>query len=273
MQASELFKAGQLDQAIAAQIEEVRKTPADHARRLFLFELLSFACEWDRAERQVQAIQTNELELDAALLNYKKLVEAERTRQRVFSEAVRPQFLQAPPPHAELRLQALLRLVEKRPAEAAELLAQADEQTPSIEGTWNKLPCAGLRDCDDLLSGIVEVMAHGDYYWVPWEQIELIACNPPSTPRDLIWRPVRLETREAASGDAFIPTRYPQTWQTTDVALKLCRATDWLGDDSSLVPGQSGPVQGLGAKMVLFGDQEDAIAWLDLTELVIDSAS
>src|SRR4051794_19670600 len=49
MTAGELFRAGQLTKAIEAQLQEVRSAPADKAKRFFLFELLSFAGDFDRA--------------------------------------------------------------------------------------------------------------------------------------------------------------------------------------------------------------------------------
>lgn len=268
MSASELFKAGQLDEAVAAQIDEVKRNPGDHARRLFLFELLAFAGEWDRAERQIGAIDYKELEVDAAVLSYKKLIEAERKRAQVFRDAVRPEFLQPPPPHVELRLQALAAMQAGAHQQAQTLLDEANESTPEVRGTWNGEPFVGLRDCDDLLSGILEVMALGEYYWLPWEHLELLASNAPETPRDLIWRPARLETREAASGDAFLPVRYPHTTlAAADGALRLSRATDWLA------PDEAGPVTGLGVRLVLVGDHEEPLSWLDLRELVIEPPS
>lgn len=268
MSASDLFKAGQLDEAIAAQIDEVKRNPGDHARRLFLFELLSFAGEWERAERQIAAIDYKELELEAAVLSYKKLIEAERKRAQVFGEAVRPEFLQPPPPHVELRLQALAAMHGGQGAQARALLEEAAEITPEVRGTWNGEPFVGISDCDDLLGGVVEVLALGEYYWVPWEHLELVAGNPPGTPRDLIWRPVRLETREAASGDAFLPARYPHTTLAEcDAELKLSRATDWLST------GEYGPTAGQGLRLVLVGDHEEPFSWLDLRELVIEPPS
>ena len=44
MNASELYKAGKLQEAVDAQIKEVKASPADQSKRLFLFELLAFEC-------------------------------------------------------------------------------------------------------------------------------------------------------------------------------------------------------------------------------------
>ena len=53
MPATQLFKSGQLDEAIEALGAEVRDNPTDAQRRAFLFELLCFAGKFDRAEKQL----------------------------------------------------------------------------------------------------------------------------------------------------------------------------------------------------------------------------
>ena len=47
MTARESYNAGRLQEAIAAQTQEVKARPADQSQRLFLFELLAFAGDLD----------------------------------------------------------------------------------------------------------------------------------------------------------------------------------------------------------------------------------
>ena len=77
MNASELFKAGKLQEAIDAQTQEVKSHPADHGKRLFLFEMLAFAGNLDRARRQIDAVTYGEVELDTAVVGYRKILDAE----------------------------------------------------------------------------------------------------------------------------------------------------------------------------------------------------
>mgnify|MGYP003327928540 CR=1 FL=1 len=56
MTAKELYKTGKLKEAIAALNVEVRDNPADVQRRTFLFELLVFAGEYDRADKQINIL-------------------------------------------------------------------------------------------------------------------------------------------------------------------------------------------------------------------------
>src|SRR5690606_2155784 len=53
MTAKQLFQAGQLNEAMKALAAEVRDNPTDPRRRTFLFELLCFAGEYDRAEKHL----------------------------------------------------------------------------------------------------------------------------------------------------------------------------------------------------------------------------
>jgi len=258
MNGSDLFKQGKLQEAIEAQLKLVKEKPADHGQRLFLFELLAFAGDLDRAQRQIDAVQYGELELDAAVLAYRKILDSERARRRLFSESLKPRFFGEPPEHVHWRLEGINRLREGRPKEAAELFAKAAAACPDRPGQLNGKPFQSLRDCDDLFSGVLEVMAQGGYYWVPLEQVDSVTINAPKTPRDLLWAPARLEMKESA-GNVFLPLLYPGSHEHPDNQVKLGRLTDWKNI------AEEGPIQGVGARTFLVDD--DAVAMLDWREL------
>ena len=56
MTAKELFQAGRIDEAIETLGIELRSNPTDAQRRTFLFELLCFAGNYDRAEKQLDVL-------------------------------------------------------------------------------------------------------------------------------------------------------------------------------------------------------------------------
>src|SRR5205814_1770557 len=122
MNATELYRAGQLQKAIDAQIQEVKNKPADQAARVFLFELACFGGDLDRAQRQIDAIKYNEVERDAGVQSYRELLNAERLRQRLFSEGLQPKFLAEPPEAVKLRLEAVNCLRGRQSVEATDLL-------------------------------------------------------------------------------------------------------------------------------------------------------
>jgi type VI secretion system protein ImpE len=263
MNASDLFKAAKLPEAIDAQIAEVKANPGDQSKRLFLFEMLAFAGDLDRARRQIDAVNYGQMELDTAVLAYRKLLDAEQARRRLFSDGVSPQFLKEPPEHVRLRLEAVNRLREKRPAEARETLDKAAAATAALNGQLNDKPFTALRDCDDLFAGVLEVMAGGNYFWVPLEQVDTLAMNPPRFPRDLLWAPARLEIRDGPAGDVFLPALYPGSHEHPDHQVKLGGATDWKGAEGE-------PVLGVGLRTFLADD--DAVTLLEWRQLQVSAA-
>ena len=258
MDATELYRAGRLADAIAAQVAEVKARPADAGRRLFLFELLAFAGEHDRARRQLDAVHHDNAELDMATLGYRKLLDSEAARRRFLAEGVEPEVLGVLTDAMKLRIEAAGMLRLGRPAEAKALLDQADEATPAARGTLNGRPFAALRDADDLFGGVLEVMAQGKYFWVGLEQVVGLGLKPPRHPRDLLYAPARLDL-EAETGEVFLPALYPGSAAHADDQVRLGRVTDW-------VPAEAGPTLGIGARLFLVDD--DAIGLLEWRELV-----
>ena len=157
-----------------------------------------------------------------------------------------------------LRLEALNCLRGNQPAQAAELLDRADEAAPSVVGKVNGKAVDGIRDCDDVFGPVLEVMAHGEYYWAPLDQIDTVSLNAPQAPRDLFWAPVRLEIREGPAGEAFLPALYPGSHEHADDQVKLGRLTDWSDPDKR-------PVRGVGLRTFLCG--EDAMTLLEWRQL------
>lgn len=257
MTAGELFKAGRLADAIAAQIDAVRASPGDNDRRLFLFELFAFAGDLDKARRQLDAVKYDDTETDLAVQPLRKILEAEAMRRKLFAEGVRPNFLAAPLPHVTMRLDALDRLREGHTADAAKLLAEANEAVAALEVTLNDKSISGLRDGDDVFGTVLEVFAQGKYFWLPVEQIDTLAMKAPSSPRDILYAPARIEMN-GSMGEIFVANLYPGTHAHADDAIRLGRATDWSEGDV---------VRGVGARTFLAG--EDAVGLLDWRELVV----
>ena len=126
MSASDLFNAGKLTEAIDAQIKEVKANPGDQARRLFLFEMLAFNGDLDRARKQIDVLTFDQVELQTASMGYKLHPRRGESGRRLFTEGLKPQFLADPPEHVTWRLEAVNRLREGNLAEAGELLQKAN---------------------------------------------------------------------------------------------------------------------------------------------------
>lgn len=259
MNASELYKAGRLREAIEAQLPEVKAHPADPARRMFLAELLAFTGDLERTRRQFAAIRFDDLEKDNVVANYLKVLDAEEARRRVFTGSERPQFFIEPPPHIEPRLSALALLHQGKSAEAKAQLDLANAACPAVRGVLNGKPFETLRDEDELFGTVLEVLALGNYYWLPLEQADAVAINPPKAVRDLLWTPAYLQVRGGPEGHAYLPALYPGTHTHADDAVRLGRLTEWTA-------AEGGPALGVGMHSLLAGGEPiGLLEWRQLT--------
>src|SRR5688572_29619697 len=94
--ASEHYEAGQLREAIAAATEDVKKNPTDSAKRGLLCELLCFAGDTDRADKQLDAIGHQEPKAAPTIIQYRQLVRAEQARQDFYTQGRLPEFIEPP---------------------------------------------------------------------------------------------------------------------------------------------------------------------------------
>jgi len=251
MTARDHFSAGRLAAAIEAQVQDVKAAPLDSGRRTFLFELLSFAGQWERAGQQLAVLAQETAEKGWGATVYQNLLVAEQSRAKVFAGQARPEVFVDPPPFIAARWEAiehLSRRTSEATAAALEKLQKSDEAAPTVRGTLNDRPVEGLRDADDLLAPILEVMVLRDYIWVPWSQVRELEVEQPTHPRDLIWTPTRIVLADGEQRRAYLPALYPGTSAAANDALKLGRLTDWL------VPNADGPVRGVGQHVLVAGD-------------------
>jgi type VI secretion system protein ImpE len=262
MNASEYYQAGQLDEATAAATDDVKRHPTDVSRRGLLAELLCFAHQWQRADVQLEALAQQDTKAALVVALLRQLIRAEQARQQFFHEGRLPEFLEPPPEHLKLHLEASIRDREGAAAEAAALLARAEAVRPPLTGVCNGERFEGLRDLDDLLSPLFEVLTStGKYYWIPMERVESVEFFPPERPRDLLWRRAHMIVRGGPDGEVFLPALYPGANAEPDGLLRLGRRTEWRG-------GEGTPVRGAGQRVFLAGETDRAI--MELQEIVMD---
>lgn len=250
MNAQEHFEAGQIAAAIDAQVQAVKSAPLDGGKRTFLFELLAFAGELDRADKQLAAIGAEASEKGWAASVYQNLLAAEQMRRNVFAGKKRPEVFLTAPEFLTKRFEAASHFAAGQNAAAMAVLADSDAAAPLVRGTLNDKPVAGVRDADDLLAPILEVMVLRDYIWVPWSQIKELEVQAPAHPRDLLWSPARLVLLDGEQRRCYLPVLYPGSHAAANDALKLGRLTDWL------VPDDDGPVRGIGQHLLVAGDAD-----------------
>ncbi len=235
MTARDLFEAGKLDQAIETLGAELRKDPTDVQRRVFLFELLSFAGEFERAEKQLDIAGQGSREASQGALLYRSALHAEKNRQEMFESQQFPVGGAPPKP---------------------------------VSGTLDGTTFKELSDADPRLGARLEVFAAGQYLWIPLEHVASVEISPPKRLRDLLWTPAIVQTgpgfKGLELGQVLIPNISPLSWQYEETEVRLGRVTEWGAlDDGTEVP--------VGQKLLLVDGEELPV--LELRELEINAVS
>ncbi len=253
MQAKEFYREGKLSEAIAAALEDVKAHPGEAGARGFLCQLLCFAGELERAERQLDALAQIDAKVSVGVSLVRHLLRAEQARRQFLSDGRLPEFLEPPPPELKSRIEAAILLREKKPAEAAAALERAESHHTPVSGVCDGKPFDDFRDLDDLCGSSFEVFtSNGKYYQIPFAKVELVEFHPPEDIQDLLWRTAHMVVREGPDGKVYLPALYCGTHASSDDRLRLGRATDWQGGDGA-------PARGVGQRMFLAGDREAGI--------------
>jgi len=217
--ARQLFDAGKVRDAEMQLTAYLRDNPADVAQRTFLFELLCFSGDFDRAEKQLGVLAQGSAEREMGAVLYYSALHAEKTRHRIFSEQEFPE----------------------------------DSPAGSPSGTLNGRPFRSLRDADPDLGARLEVFAAGAYLWIPFEHISSVEMDRPRRLRDTLWIPALVHTgpsfKSTELGEVLIPAIYPFSWKHPDEAVWLGRVTAWTVDEQ-------GTEYPSGQKILLLDDEE-----------------
>lgn len=231
MNAKELFKVGKLDEAVQALVGEVRDHPADASRRTFLFELLCFTGDYDRAEKHLEVVAQAGGNTQLGALLYRAALNAERTRLEAFQQK-------------KYRM-------------------SGSDVAPSPPGTLNGTAFQSLTDADPRIGPRLEVFAAGAYMWIPYEHLASIEMGPPQRLRDILWAPAVVRTgpsfKGVELGEVLLPALSPFSWQSSDDEVRLGRATVWSENEH----GEEIP---LGQKMLLMDGEE--VPFLELRSVV-----
>lgn len=264
MNAKELLDQGKLSAAVEQVTQEVRSNPGDASARIFLFELLCFSGDLDRAEKHLDVIahQSNEMQVGAEI--YRELLHAEKARRAVFTNGAQPSFLTTPPDYAAFHLEALSLQKNQQPAKARAVLEKALSLHPALAGQVDGKPFEEFEDSDVFLGPFLELLVNNRYAWLAFEQIASIEISKPTHLRDLIWARAKLEAKGGDLGDVFLPVLYPGSSENPNEAIKLGRLTDWLDVGEGLA-------RGCGHRMFLIDGEERAM--LEVFKIVFGAGS
>ena len=223
-------------EALKALSAEVRDNPTDARRRTFLFELLCFSGDYERADKQLEVLGQAGPSSEIGVLLYRSALYAERQRQDLFARREYPK--------------------------------RSDSPEAVLPGVLNGKPFSSFSDADPRIGRRLELFAAGNYLWLPFEHVASVQMEPPKRLRDLLWTPAAVRTtrsfKGAELGEVLLPVLGPSSWQHPDDAVKLGRATVWEqpdGNDEEVPFGQ---------KMWLVDGEE--IPFLELRSLEFNPA-
>ena len=230
--AKELFEQGRVRDAEKALTAYLREHPTDVAQRTFLFELLCFSGEYDRAEKQLGVLSQGNSQSEMGAVLYYAALHAERMRHKVVAEQ---QFTK--------------------------------DGSVSPPGILNGRPFQSLSDADPDLGARLEVFAAGAYLWIPFQHIASLEIGPPQKLRDTLWMPALVRTGPSFQGkelgEVLIPAIYPFSWKHPNESVWLGRVTDWAADEH-------GTQYPSGQKMLLVDGEE--IPFLEVRSLEFSAA-
>ena len=222
MTARELFQAGKLDDAIKVLGAELRDKPADAQRRTFLFELLCFAGDLERAEKHLHVLADREKDSQLGAVLYFAALHAEKLRREQFAGGQLP-------------------------------AADAAQEVPC---KLNGESFDSIVDSDPRIGARLELYAAGAYLWIPFEHIVSIEMEAPKRLRDLLWAPALVRTgpkfHDKELGEVLIPVLYPDSHAYPNDSVRLGRETHWkdveggepipMGQKMFLVDGEEFPL-------------------------------
>jgi type VI secretion system protein ImpE len=234
MSAEQLLRDGKVDEAVQALGGVLRDNPGDTRSRTFLFELLCFRGEYDRASSHLKLLGGQSKDAGVGALLYEGALHAERLRQGMFR--------------------------------SGDLPARLPEGASALSGTLNGRPFTCLSDADPRIGARLEIFAGGDYLWIPLSQVTSIQTKPPVRLRDLLWASAVLQMGPASQqrdlGEVLLPVLCPLSFQDPDDQVRLGRVTEWYRDEQ----GREFP---LGQKMLLVDGEE--FPFLEIRKLEITS--
>lgn len=234
--AKQQFDAGKVKDAASSLAAVLREHPTDVKSRTFLFELLCFSGQYDRAEKQLSLLAQGSKENEMGATLYYSALHAERSRHDLFKKQDFPK----------------------------------EQALPSPPGTLNGKPFQSIRDADPQIGARLEMYAAGAYLWIPFHHITSIQLQPIRRLRDTLWTPAFVITGPSFQGtdigEVIIPAVYPFSWNADDQNVWLGRTTEWVADDT----GSEFPV---GQKTFVVDGEEIPLLEIQSIEFATDAAS
>jgi type VI secretion system protein ImpE len=237
LNSEQALKDGNLEQALADIQQLIRKDPANSKHRIYLFQLYSVLGQWEKALNQLNVLADMDDSTLAMVQTYREALRCEVLRKEIFAGLKTPLIFGNPQQWIALLQQALKLTAAHQYKEAQTLRSEAFELAPATAGTIDGEAFDWLADADVRIGPMLEAIVNGHYYWIPFQQIQTIHIEEPADLRDVVWMPAYFTWQNGGETVGLIPTRYPDSENQPDSALKIARKTEWQEPDEGLFIG------------------------------------
>lgn len=225
MDADQLLRDGDLEGARKALVETVRSDPGDARARMFLFQLLAVAAEWDKARTHLEALARISPEAQMLASVYGLAIKAEAQRAEIFAGRERMPIIRGQ--WAEGLADAILHYANGRTDEGRAARDAALDGAPDTPGQLDSVKFEWISDADARFGPTFEVIIQGRYGLIAFSEVSRVQSEGPRDLRDTVWYPVQIAFQEGQSVAALLPTRYPGSELSDDLALRMGRSTGW----------------------------------------------
>ncbi|ADP10147.1 conserved uncharacterized protein [Erwinia sp. Ejp617] len=267
-----LMDGQSLAETLARIESQIKRQPADADLRASFVQLLCLAGNWSRAQTQLKSWLALKPQAQPTVQLLDQAINAERQRAAVFAGEASPRMPGAAWNWAEQLLAALAADAAGDRAQAQRLRGCALEAAQLNPGQLThqnqQQTFDWLTDGDGRLGPVCELIANGQYSWLPFSAISEIRFQAPVSVTDLVWRHTLVRMVDGSEQVCQIPVRYPFVEQADD-RYRLATLTEWQplpGDDQQF----SGHGQKcwfsadaefplLGMEMLAFSDAEPAL--------------
>lgn len=259
LNSEQALKEGNLEQALADIQQLIRKDPANSKHRIYLFQLYSVLGQWEKALNQLNVLADMDASTLAMVQTYREALRCEVLRKEIFAGLKTPLIFGDPQQWIALLQQALKLTAAHQYKEAQALRNEAFELAPATAGTIDGEAFDWLADADVRMGPMLEAIVNGHYYWIPFQQIQAIRIEEPADLRDVVWMPAYFTWQNGGETVGLIPTRYPDSENQPDSALKLARKTEWQEPDEGLF---------IGSGQRLLSSNNNDYALMDVREII-----
>ena len=269
-----LLNSNTLNELVSSTTDQIKKKPQDADLRVHLFQYLSFLGQWDRAAAQLDFCMKLSSASMPLVTQYNLAILAEQRREQVFKGNMKPKM---PDLGSELMQDMTLMLtalsvdLDGDYTKAAEIREKILERMPANPCCITSMKKEGqdtvevetkhewLMDMDSRIVNICEYFKDGEYYWIPFAEIEEITLLSPKGMADLIWSNASIKLKKSGQEIVgIIPARYPllENHQLVDELL-TCKQTNWVAHGENY--------WGEGQK--LFATDQEEIGFLDIRKI------